>query len=37
MLRLCGTEAALLGCGLADSLRLGVGRYGESVPLLLIS
>jgi hypothetical protein len=26
-----------LGCDLADSLRSGVGRYGESVPLLLTS
>jgi hypothetical protein len=33
----CGTEAVWLDCELADSLRLGVGRYGESVPLLLSS
>src|SRR5204862_5997650 len=26
----------LAGCEPADSIRLGVGRYGESVPLLLI-
>src|SRR5215218_5924713 len=31
----CATEAVWLDCELADSLRLGVGRYGESVPLLL--
>ena len=37
MFRLCGTEAVWLGCDLADSLRLGLGRYGESVPLLRIA
>src|SRR5215216_6301074 len=31
----CCRQAVWLGCDLADSLRSGVGRYGESLPLLL--
>jgi hypothetical protein len=34
---LCGKEAVWLGYELAGSLRSGVGRYGESVPLLHIN
>src|ERR671910_429096 len=37
MFRWCGMEAVRPGCDLADSLRLGVRRYGESVPLLLVN
>jgi hypothetical protein len=32
----CGTEAVWLAVSRLTALRLGVGRYGESVPLLLI-